>query len=150
MVHSLIARCYEEYGLRLCLDDECEQHLQEPGSYFRAGGGDFWVVHDETGVVRATVALHVHPAVAGSDATAGELKSMYVDHSWRRRGVGRALTLHVLAAARAAGCSVMELWSDTRFEPAHRMYESLGFIRHGVRDIIDSNNSREFGYRLEL
>lgn len=153
MVCELIDRCYQEYGLHLNLDDECEQHLRDPGSYFRAVGGEFWVVRDETGTVRATAALHLHGGEGGSaDGTGsvGELKSMYVDHAWRRRGVGRALTRHVIAAARRAGCGVMELWSDTRFEAAHRMYESLGFERVGERAIEDSNNSREFGYRLEL
>jgi GNAT superfamily N-acetyltransferase len=149
MVCELIDRCYQEYGLRLNLDDECEQHLRDPGSYFRAGGGEFWVARDETGTVRATAALHVHAAADGG-ARVGELKSMYVDHAGRRRGVGRALTRHVMEAARRAGCSAMELWSDTRFEAAHRMYESLGFERFGERDIVDSNSSREFGYRRAL
>lgn len=149
MVLELISRCYAEYALTLNLDDECEQHLRDPGAYFRGHGGEYWVVTDEAGVVRATAALDLRPIGTGG-AKIAELKSMYVDHALRRRGVGRAMTRHVIEAARAAGCRVIELWSDTRFEAAHRMYESLGFERFDRRDIHDSNNSSEWGYRLEL
>lgn len=146
-VQELIGRCYREHGLVLNLHDECEQHLLSPGEYFRSHGGEFWVVRDESGLVIATGALDVH---AGPAAPIAELKSMYVDPSYRRRGLGRALTLHVMNAARVAGCAVIELWSDTRFEAAHRMYESLGFQRMGRRDVADSNNSAEWGYRRAL
>jgi putative acetyltransferase len=146
-VYALIATCYEEFGFTLNLDDECEQHLKDPRGYFRAHGGDYWVVRDDAGVVRATCALYLHSE--GTPAV-GELKSMYVDSAWRRRGVGRALTTMVMREAAARGCRVMELWSDTRFGPAHRMYESLGFVRIGEREIHDSNNSVEYGFRRGL
>lgn len=142
-LYDLIARCYREYGLTLNLDDECEQHLRDPGEYFRSHGGELWVVTDDNGIVRASAALALHGEVA-------ELKCMYVDPSLRRRGIGRRLAEHVLRAARDRGCSTMELWSDTRFEAAHRMYESLGFTRFDRRAINDSNNSEEWGYRRSL
>jgi GNAT superfamily N-acetyltransferase len=144
MVHALIGRCYREHGLQLDLEDACEAHLKNPGEYFRGHGGEFWVVTDEAGAVRATAALMVHERGAGR---VGELKSMYVEAAWRRRGVGRSLTRLVMEAARRAGCDAMELWSDTRFEVAHRMYESLGFVRVGRREVGDSNGSVEWGYR---
>lgn len=147
-VHALIALCYREYGLMLNLDDECEQHLHDPGAYFRAHGGEFWVVCDEAGAVRATVALTLHDAK--ESAPVAELKSMYVHPEWRRRGWGRRLAQLVMDEARARGCAEMELWSDTRFEAAHAMYESLGFERFGRRDIVDSNNSAEYGFRRRL
>lgn len=146
-VYALIGACYEEFGFTLNLGDECEQHLRDPRAYFRAHGGDYWVVRDEGGITRATAALYLHSEQAPPVA---ELKSMYVDHAWRRRGLGRTLTSMVMNEARQRGCAVMELWSDTRFVPAHRMYESLGFMRFGEREIDDSNNSVEFGYRREL
>jgi hypothetical protein len=48
--------------------------------------------------------------------------------------------------ARAAGKRRMILWSDTRFTKAHALYEGMGFIREGERDLHDSNHSREYGY----
>lgn len=146
-VYALIAACYEQFGFRLNLEDECEHHLKDPRAYFLAHGGDFWVARDEDGVVRATAALYLHRERTPS---IGELKSMYVDIVWRRRGVGSALTRMVMDEARRRGCVDMELWSDTRFTPAHAMYESLGFQRIGERAINDSNNSIEYGFRRML
>jgi GNAT superfamily N-acetyltransferase len=144
MVHALIDRCYREYGLALNLADACEAHLLDPGPHFRADGGEFWVMTDEGGVVRATAALALR---LDRDPPEGELKSMYVDPAWRRRGVGRMLTRLAMGEALRRGARAMILWSDTRFEAAHRMYESLGFVRIGRRAIEDSNRSIEWGYR---
>ena len=148
-VHSLIDRCYREYGLSLNLADPCEHHLADPGAYFRSRGGEFWVVPDESGLIRATVALHIRAATLGG-ANLAELKSLYVDPAWRRQGWGRRLSLMVMDAARAAPSREMELWSDTRFTAAHSLYESLGFIRFSRRDIEASNQSSEWGYRRAL
>lgn len=147
VVFALIDRCYRQYGLVLNLDDECEQHLRDPGGYFRDHGGEFWVVDDGAGGISGTAALYLH---AGDQPPLSELKSMYVDPARRRQGLGSRLTRWVMQQARAAGCREMELWSDTRFDAAHAMYESLGFRRIGRRDIVDSNNSAEFGFRREL
>jgi hypothetical protein len=39
------------------------------------------------------------------------------------------------------------LWSDTRFDLAHRLYERLGFHRTGERELPgDVNDTREFRY----
>lgn len=145
-VLALIGDCYREYGLTLNLDDDCEKHIREPVGYFRAHGGEYWVVPVD-GRVMATVAMTVDPGPAPPVA---ELKSMYVDRTLRRRGMGSRLVNLVLDAARAAGCGEVELWSDTRFTAAHAMYESLGFVRSGWRELNDSNNSAEYGYRLRL
>jgi putative acetyltransferase len=145
-VLALIDACYREFGLVLNLDDECESHLLDPGPYFRGHGGEFWVVPHHRRVM-ATAALVVH---RDRPSPTGELKSMYVDQSWRRRGLGRRLVQMVIEAAQAAGCQELELWSDTRFSPAHAMYESLGFERVGHRELADSNNSSEYGYRRRI
>lgn len=145
-VFDLIGRCYHQYGLVLNLDDECEQHLRDPGAYFRAHGGDFWVVEDVPGRISGTAALYLH----ADRRPLAELKSMYVDPARRRQGLGSRLTRMVMARARESGCREMELWSDTRFAAAHAMYEALGFRRFGRRDIVDSNNSAEFGFRRLL
>jgi len=146
-VHALIERCYREFGLVLNLEDECEKHILDPAMYFRAGGGEFWVMSDENGAVRATVALALDRSRTPPGA---ELKSLYVDPSWRRRGVARRLTALVIDEARRVGAAELVLWSDTRFTPAHALYESMGFVRFGRRDIVDSNDSSEWGYRLPI
>ena len=67
------------------------------------------------------------------DAERGELKSMRVDDRFRGSGVGRAILLHIMAAARERG--MKSLWLETGspddFVPAQRLYESEGFTRCG-------------------
>ncbi|HEX8890863.1 MAG TPA: GNAT family N-acetyltransferase [Pyrinomonadaceae bacterium] len=138
---KLISEVYAEYDCVLYAETE-EQHLLEPGSYFRKHGGEFWVV-EEDGLVRATVAVLLHE-------DSGELKSLYVHPSLRRQGWGRRLTVLAMDYARAAGKRKMILWSDTRFTDAHRLYRNLGFTEMGIRDLKDSNNSIEYGFERSL
>jgi putative acetyltransferase len=70
------------------------------------------------------------------DAARGELKSMRVVDGFLGRGVGRAILLHIMAAAKARG--MQSLWIETgsspEFVPALRLYESAGFTRCGPFD----------------
>ena len=67
------------------------------------------------------------------DADRGEIKSMRVADAFLRRGIGRAILLHLIADARSSG--IKSLWLETgsteAFAPAHRLYESAGFTRCG-------------------
>ena len=119
-----------------------ERHLLEPGPYFRAHGGEFWVV-EENGMIRATAAVMLHE-------DSGELKTLYVHSSLRRQGWGRRLTDLAIDFARAAEKRKMILWSDTRFVDAHRLYRSMGFSEMGIRDLKDSNNTVEYGFEMSL
>jgi putative acetyltransferase len=138
---ALIGEVYSEYGCVLDAERE-ERHLLEPGPYFRAHNGEFWVV-EESGRIRATVAVML-------DEDAGELKSLYVHSSLRRQGWGRRLTEMAIAYARAGGMRKMILWSDTRFLAAHRLYRKMGFREIGTRELNDSNDSVEYGFELSL
>lgn len=137
----LIDEVYAEYGCKLDAENE-EQHLLDPIAYFRAEGGEFWVV-EEAGAIRATVAVQLH-------ADASELKSLYVHQSLRRQGWGRKLTNLAIEHARLRSRERMFLWSDTRFREAHRLYRSLGFQDCGYRELNDSNNSKEYGFELRI
>jgi len=54
-------------------------------------------------------------------------------------------------AARNRRASAVELWSDTRFGDAHRLYESLGYRRlPDSRDLNDASNSTEYHFRKQL
>ncbi|MEZ5290143.1 MAG: ribosomal protein S18-alanine N-acetyltransferase [Vicinamibacterales bacterium] len=56
-----------------------------------------------------------------------------VHPDWRRRGVGRALLTHVLAAAAALGAPRATLEVRASNEPAITLYERSGFRRAGRR-----------------
>jgi GNAT superfamily N-acetyltransferase len=76
-----------------------------------------------------------------------ELHRLYLDATFRGRGVGRALVDTVLAWCREAGIGHLILWSDTRFDRAHRLYEGMGFTKTGERKLPDDpNDTREFAY----
>lgn len=147
---ELVSGVFAEYGFRLDIDD-VDQHLLDPGPYFRARGGEFWVV-EEDGVIRATVAVLTH-------AAAVELKSLYVHPSLRRQGWGRRLTQLVIDFARRASTAKpraadyeprLILWSDARFLDAHRLYRKMGFEPHGTRELHDLNNTVEYAFELAL
>jgi oligopeptidase B len=100
-------------------------------------------VVEAEGVVRASIAVLLHP-------DASELKSLYVHQSLRRQGWGRKLTELAIEHARRKGRHSMLLWSDTRFVEAHRLYHSLGFRQCSYRELNDSNNSKEYGFELQI
>lgn len=137
-VLALVREVYAEYGQRL--NTEEEPWWLSPGASFRDTGGEFWVVEAD-GVVRATAGVKLHE-------DDGELKCLYVHRSLRRQGWGRRLTVMAMEHARRARRTKFTLWSDTRFEEAHRLYESMGFRRTGFRDLHDSNNTQEHGFEL--
>lgn len=76
-----------------------------------------------------------------------EIKTVYVAHEFRRRGLARRLTVTAIDHAQARGQRVM-LWSDTVFAEAHRLYESLGFVRTGRRQVHLVNRFDEYRYDL--
>jgi mycothiol synthase len=70
--------------------------------------------------VVGSAALMVLPAGGFHGLTA-------VARAWRRRGVGRALKLSQIAAAKAAGLEKLYTESEERNEPMRRLNEQLGF-----------------------
>lgn len=139
-VVALIGRVYGEYGFvyepRVELPDlfDFDAHYVPPrGAFFvtRAGG----TIVGSIGVERL-------------DDRAAELHRLYLDTGLRGRGTGRALAETALAWCRAQGLDHAILWSDTRFDLAHRLYARMGFARTAERVVPDdANETRE--YRFE-
>ena len=80
-----------------------------------------------------------------------EIKRLYVARPLR--GAGLALRLLATAEGFAAErrAARLVLWSDTRFDRAHRFYEKQGYVRAGpVRALNDLSHSLEFGYTKAL
>ena len=86
----------------------------------------FWTAWDEGQLVGCA-------ALKQLNATHGELKSMRTPATLRRRGAGRALLAHLVEAARARGLQRLSLETGTQasFEPARRLYASVGFVETG-------------------
>jgi RimJ/RimL family protein N-acetyltransferase len=57
----------------------------------------------------------------------------------------------VLGWCRAHGFSRLVLWSDTRFEHSHRLYDRMGFARLGERTVPDDlNDSSEYRFERDV
>ena len=139
-VIDLIGRVYAEYNFvydpRVEVPDlfRFEEHYEAPrGAFFVVREGD--VIVGSVGVERL-------------DGETAELHRLYLDARLRGRGTGRALVLAALAWCRSEqGISRLILWSDTRFDQAHRLYTRLGFRRTGERTLPDDlNQTREYGF----
>lgn len=144
---ALIGGVFAEYpGCVLDVDGESPE-LRAIATAFRGWGGRFWVAEDGGRVV-GCVGFKTR---SSGPALQVELCKLYVAREARRRGLGGALCELVEAEARARGAELVELWSDTRFLDAHRLYESRGYVRGPeTRPLHDLSNSIEFYFRLAL
>lgn len=136
---ALIASIFAEYpGCVLDVDGEAP-HLRRPASAFAGWGGGL-LVAELKGRVVGCVGFAGH-----GDAV--ELKHLYVAAAARRRGLGGRLTWLVEERARALGRTRVELWTDTRFVDAHRLYERLGYRRGPeTRALHDLSRTVEYFY----
>jgi putative acetyltransferase len=76
---------------------------------------------------------------------------LYVAAAARRRRLGARLVGLVEDAARGRGAAAVELWSDTRFHDAHRLYARLGYGRSArTRELHDLSNTVEHHFRKRL
>lgn len=141
---TLVGACFAEYpGCVLDVDGEIPE-LRRIASAFAEWGGAFWVAERDGRVVGS---VGWAPAAGGGI----ELRKLYVDASARRRGLGHRLCELVERAGRELGAPFVELWSDTRFETAHLVYEKRGYVRGPeTRELFDRSDTVEYHYRLDL
>jgi GNAT superfamily N-acetyltransferase len=137
---ALIGRVYAEYGFlwepRVEVPD-----LFDFDAHYAPPRGGFWVVRNGPVIVGSI-------GVERLDERRAELHRLYLDVELRGRGTGHALTQTALAWCRDRGVDHAILWSDTRFDRAHRLYARMGFARTGERVLPDDvNDTRE--YRFE-
>ncbi len=137
---DLIWSCWSAYpGIRMDVDGEMPE-LRALATYYAGGGGALFVA-EAGGLVRGMIATRP------LEGTVWEICRVYVDPSLHGAGLAHALLDRAEQTAIAAGAERLILWSDTRFDRAHRFYEKRSYVRHGsVRVLADISNSLEFGY----
>ncbi len=137
---ALIAACWAEYpGCVMDLDGE-NPELRRFASYCAEQDGAAWTA-EQGGELVGMVAT----APLGDGEW--EIKRLYAARPLRGAGLAQKLltTAESFAAERGAGRLV--LWSDTRFDRAHRFYEKQGYVRAGpIRTLNDLSRSMEFHY----
>lgn len=138
---DLIGDCWSEYpGCLMDLDGELPE-LRALATYFAEAGGALWTAEQNGRVIGMAATRPM-----GQDA-AFEICKVYVAKEARGTGLAHDLLGAAEAYARAAGAERLVLWTDTRFETAHRFYEKRGFVRQGsIRILDDISKSLEFRY----
>jgi len=142
---ALIGSCFDEYE-GCVLDTQVEMaHLHRISTHYTELNGFVWVAESNERIV-GSVACRPR-----SESASLELQMLYVDATQRRRGLGTAFIVLVEARARDRGIEEVELWSDTRFLEAHRLYRSLGYERlEETRELHDLSDTVEYHFRKRI
>ena len=137
-VIALVDRVYREYeGCVLDVDGE-EPELRSPASSFDG----FWVVEKDGEIVGSCGYSLVD---TNHEERLFEIKKVYLDRMLRGQGIGRHLIELLESRADELDADRIQMWSDTRFETAHKVYLRLGYTRPGkTRDLNDKSGTTEY------
>ncbi len=142
---ALVGAAFDEYSGCVLDLPGLDADLVRPATSAAAASTTFWVVE-----AAGTLVASIGAGPRREDGTV-ELKRLYVLPSHRRRGLAQGLVALVEAHARHRGASAIDLWSDTRFTEAHRLYTRLGYIPTGqTRDLHDPSDTTEYHFRRTL
>jgi putative acetyltransferase len=118
-------KLFREYAdflnVDLCFQDFENELAQLPGAYSPPDGVLLLAV-DKATTLGCVALKRIGESIC-------EMKRLYVRPQGRRRGVGRALAIEVIAEAVRLGHSTMRLDTFDWLVEAMRLYESLGFKR---------------------
>lgn len=90
------------------------------------------------------------PGVAVARGEEAELRLLAVSSTARRQGIGRALVEACADLAREKHWGAIALWSRPYQTAAHRLYESLGYLRAPERDSVDQTGFARLVFHLPL
>jgi GNAT superfamily N-acetyltransferase len=137
---ALIGACWSQYpGIVFDVDGEMPE-LLALASYYTGSGGSLWAAEADGEIVGMVATVPHGPAM-------WEICRVYTYPSMHGSGLGQRLLNTAECYARRSGAERLALWSDTRFDRAHRFYEKCGYVRRGpIRVLHDASNSLEFGY----
>lgn len=95
------------------------------------------------------VADSTSPLSEWDDAAAAGIRMLAIVPEAQGKGLGRALTAYSIERARGLGKTCLLLHSTDFMQSAHRLYESMGFVRTPEIDFsVETVNL--LGYRLDL
>jgi len=107
-------------------------------SFSRYPNYRLFVANDTDGHLVGSYALLVMHNLGHHGTPCAIVEEVVVDAQRRSQGIGRQMMDHALSLAREAGCYKLALSSNLQRTRAHAFYESLGFERHGVSFVVQS------------
>ena len=86
------------------------------------------------------------------DGKVAWLSRIYVHTGFRKKGIGTGIMQQLTEMALESGTETIELWSDTRFTDAHRLYQRFRFAQSGRERVLpdDPNNTVEYHFYRNL
>ena len=124
IARSLFQEYADWLGVDLCFQGFAAELARLPGQYAPPRGR--LLLATENGEAAGCVALRP------LDASACEMKRLYVRPVFRGAGAGKKLAARIVEEAREIGYAVMRLDTLPSMQSAIRLYESLGFVRRSA------------------
>lgn len=118
------------------LDPTCNPDLDDIAAAYPAPGGAFFVV-EAVGEIIGTGALQAETAVDPASPArppCGRIVRVSVAPAYRRQGVGRAVTDHLIAAARRRRYRWLLVETNDDWRGAIRLYREAGFQSYAHRN----------------
>jgi len=141
---KLIGDCFNEYENVVLEPYGIDRDLQAYATEVAALGGEAFVVDMDEEIVALV-------SYAPVNNVRFQLKRLYLSVKLHGSGMGLTLLHHVENIARKSDAVEMELWSDTRFERAHRFYAREGYVKQReTRELGDISNTTEYMFVKQL
>ncbi|HTX40414.1 MAG TPA: GNAT family N-acetyltransferase [Acidobacteriaceae bacterium] len=117
------------------LEEKDIEILSDPETHILAPGGRICFALQDEEIVGCC-------ALIVNGLRSYEVAKMAVLEDRRNQGIGRALLVHVIEAARALGAQKLTLETNSRLTNAIHLYESLGFVHLDPARVVPSPYQR--------
>jgi putative acetyltransferase len=128
LARELFLEYAKALGVDLCFQDFARELKELPGKYALPAGRLLLAqYHNDGNNAAASERLAGCGALRPLSVEICEMKRLYVRPEVRGQGIGRALKLALVSAAREIGYRTMRLDTLPEMREAHKLYEKVGF-----------------------
>lgn len=143
-VIDMIASRYPEVETHMDLDD-CDKDLLDVDRYWREPGGEFMVLTRNGEVIGSICGqpLKENPEVAW-------FTYFFLKRKEEGKGLGLKLLKWALDWCMQKNIKRIELWTNERRKPAHKIYKKIGFKQNGVKKLYQREPEEVYLLYFEL